>query len=152
MRVLLAPGQCHQGSVKACHRVLQDLVAQVLQVIGIAGCMLRGSTAMSAGRLESVFLAPLLHAGAVWPRRPPWSCQGCIPPAWCAKCAQCQKSDLVIHASPLRQDGIERIRAQAWRTSPWRVVWESLSARCHIQFCTAMAKKSSSDWSAHGSR
>ena len=57
MRVPPSLGQCHWSHVKACHCVLNDHIAQVPQVSGIAGARLRGPTAMSAGRLELVLLA-----------------------------------------------------------------------------------------------
>ena len=54
MRVLHALGQFHKSSVNSRHRLLQDFIAQVPRVSGIAGARLRFSAAMSSGGLESV--------------------------------------------------------------------------------------------------
>ena len=51
----LPAGQDHARSVKACHRVLRDLVAHELEVTGI-GASVHGLPAISAGSLEPVLL------------------------------------------------------------------------------------------------
>ena len=49
-----------------------------------------------------LLLAPFVHAGAVWARRPPWSGQWCNPPTSGEKRADRKKNDFSIHANPLR--------------------------------------------------
>ena len=49
-----------------------------------------------------LLLAPFVRAGGVWPRGPPWSCQGCIPPASGEKRTDRKKCDFFDHVNPLR--------------------------------------------------
>ena len=52
--------------------------------------------------------APPDHAGGVWPRRPPSSCQGCIPPAWDAERIDVWKGDFCLYPNLLRVGGVDK--------------------------------------------